>query len=114
MGNLMSSKSKQKGSAFEHEVVQQAVAQGVYAKRAWGSNGASLGCHEEVDVLLGTFRVQCKRRAKLSAVARPSEHVDIQLIREDRGDTFAILPYSLLLKLLNPDHETQVTELPSR
>ena len=45
----MASPSKQKGNAFEREVVNLAKGFGLKAVRAWGSNGQSLGLHEEVD-----------------------------------------------------------------
>ena len=48
----MPSKSKAKGNRFERLVVDMSKDAGVPAKRAWGSNGAALGMHEEVDVLL--------------------------------------------------------------
>ena len=48
----MPSRSKAKGNRFEKLVEQMSIDAGVNAKRAWGSNGAALGHHEEVDVLL--------------------------------------------------------------
>ena len=96
----MPSKSKQKGNGFEREIVQDAIDLGLEAKRAWGSNGQSLGMHEEVDVLLEGYKIQCKRRKKLSEVVKPNENVDIQIFREDRGTTMAMIPYELLLDFL--------------
>lgn len=103
----MASKSKQKGNGFEREVVQDAIDLGLSAKRAWGSNGQSLGMHEEVDMILEGYKVQCKRRKKLSAVVKPNENVDIQLFREDRGTTMAMIPYDMLLSLLTLKSATQ-------
>ena len=96
----MPSKSKQKGNGFEREIVQDALDLGLKAQRAWGSNGQSLGMHEEVDVLLEGYKVQCKRRKKLSEIVKPNENVDIQIFREDRGTTMAMIPYELLLSFL--------------
>ena len=48
----MASPSKAKGNRFEREIVNKMTSLGIKAKRAWGSNGASLGMHEEVDVLI--------------------------------------------------------------
>ena len=96
----MPSKSKAKGNGFEREIVQDDIDLGLEAKRAWGSNGQSLGMHEEVDVLLQGFKVQCKRRKKLSAVVQPNANVDIQIFREDRGTTMAMIPYDMLLSFL--------------
>ena len=100
----MSHPSKKKGNGFEREVVDTFHAFGHdKTERAWGSNGQSKGWHEEVDVLAklpADLRIQCKRRAKLPDVARPSEHVDAQVIREDRGDTFIVMPLTVFLTLI--------------
>ena len=96
----MPSTSKNKGNGFEREVVNDALDLGLFAKRAYASNGESLGLHAEVDVLLEDLKVQCKRRKKLSVVMKPNENVDIQIFREDRGDTYAMIPYDMLLSFL--------------
>lgn len=96
----MPSKSKTKGNTFEREIVNQAKELGLSAERAYASNGRSLGEHEEVDVLLEGYKIQCKRRKKLGEVIRPNSNVDMQVVREDRGDTFVILPLSKFLELL--------------
>ena len=55
----MPSPSKAKGNRFEREIVNKMTSLGIKAKRAWGSNGVSLGMHEEVDVLIGNdFKIQ--------------------------------------------------------
>ena len=57
----MPSKSKAKGNRFERQIVKDIEKAGKEAKRAWGSNGAALGMHEEVDVLIDTdFKIQAK------------------------------------------------------
>ena len=90
----MPSRSKAKGNRFEKLVEQMSIDAGVNAKRAWGSNGAALGHHEEVDVLLNNeIKIQCKVRKKIADWMMPSEHVDIQVIKEDRGIPYAVLPY---------------------
>jgi Holliday junction resolvase len=100
----MSSPSKAKGNTFEREIVKQAQALGFKAERAWGSNGRSKGWHEEVDVVIstlaGAYSLQCKRRAKLAKFIRPTEHVDAQVIREDRGETFVIFPLAKFFEIL--------------
>ena len=50
----MPSPSKAKGNRFEREIVNEAKRAGCTAVRAWGSNGQSLGLHEEVDLTIGT------------------------------------------------------------
>ncbi len=99
----MANKAKIKGNSFEREVVMEAKTHGLQAKRAWGSNGKALGLHEEVDLLLEGYKVQCKRRKKLGTIVKPSEEVDIQVIREDRGISYAVLPLDLLFKLMRKE-----------
>tara|TARA_Y100001973_G_C5041956_1_gene253210 strand:+ start:360 stop:677 length:318 start_codon:yes stop_codon:yes gene_type:complete len=97
----MSNKSKQKGNRFERLVVSITQDMGIPAKRAWGSNGAALGHHEEVDVLIdNNIKVQCKCRAKIAEWMIPNENVDIQVIKEDRGIPLAVMPYDDYLDLL--------------
>ena len=89
----MPSPSKAKGNRFEREVVNKAKEAGLSAKRAWGSNGASLGMHEEVDLVIGKkpeIKVQAKCRKKLAAFLQPSEHVDVVVCKQDRGETLVI------------------------
>ena len=45
----MASKSKAKGNRFERECVDIAESHGFNAKRAWGSDGRSIGMSPEVD-----------------------------------------------------------------
>jgi hypothetical protein len=97
----MPSKSKAKGNRFEKLVEQMSIDAGITAKRAWGSNGAALGHHEEVDVLLNNkIKIQCKVRKKIADWMMPSEHVDIQLIKEDRGIPYVVMPYDDYLELI--------------
>ncbi len=97
----MPSRSKTKGTSFERKIVNLAKAEEIPAKRAWGSNGASLGLHEEVDVLIDDeYKVQAKCRAKMAQWMKPNENVDIQIIKEDYGDILVVLPYSKFLKLI--------------
>jgi Holliday junction resolvase len=97
----MAHPSKNKGNRFERLVVNITKDEGIPAKRAYGSNGEALGCHEEVDVLINnTIKVQCKTRKKIASWMIPSEHVDIQVIKEDRGIPYAVLPYDDYLKLI--------------
>jgi len=94
----MTHPSKQKGNRFERMIVDKAKSYGIGAERAWGSNGRSLGMHEEVDVLLeGDLRIQAKCRKKIAEWLKPSEVVDAVVVREDRGDTYIILRYDEFL-----------------
>ena len=90
----MPSPSKQKGNRFEREIVNKMTSLGIKAKRAWGSNGASLGMHEEVDVLMGEdFKIQAKCRKKLASFLIPTEHVDAVVCKQDRGETLIIMRF---------------------
>jgi len=95
----MPSKSKAKGNRFERDLVNMIKELGLEAKRAWGSNGAAMGQHEEVDVLLeDDFKIQAKCRKKLAAFLNPTEHVDAVVCKQDRGDTLIIMNFETFLK----------------
>ena len=88
----MTHPSKVKGNTYEREVVEKFKEQGIDCKRAWGSNGQSLGMHEEVDCLAnGELRIQAKRRKNIAKWLKPSVFVDAVVVREDRGQNFIIL-----------------------
>ena len=92
----MPSPSKQKGNRFEREIVNKAIQSGLTAKRAWGSNGASLGMHEEVDLIIGKdpqIKIQAKCRKSLASFLQPTEHVDAVVCKQDRGETLIILRF---------------------
>ena len=93
----MPSPSKAKGNRFEREVVKKAKESGFTAVRAWGSNGAALGEHEEVDLIIGKksgkVKVQAKCRKKLASFLLPSEHVDAVVCKQDRGETLIIMRF---------------------
>ena len=84
--------SKVKGNTFETEIGRLFESYGIDCKRAWGSNGQSLGLHEEVDCLAqGDLRIQAKRRKRIANWLKPSEVVDAVVVREDRGETYIII-----------------------
>ena len=88
----MANPSKVKGNAYEREVVELFKSFGIECKRAWGSNGQSLGLHEEVDCLAnGNLRIQAKRRKNIAKWLKPSVFVDTVVVREDRGKSFIII-----------------------
>ena len=91
----MPSPSKAKGNRFEREIVNTVLGSGFKTcKRAWGSNGAALGMHEEVDVLMGEdFKIQAKCRKKLASFLVPTEHVDAVVCKQDRGETLIIMRF---------------------
>ena len=84
-------KSKAKGNRFEREIVDAVELHEVKCVRAWGSNGIALGHHEEVDILIDDdIKVQAKVRKALPKWIKPSEHTDIQVIKEDRGKIYVV------------------------
>ena len=88
----MTHPSKVKGNTFEREVVRLFESFEIECKRAWGSNGQSLGLHEEVDCLAeGDLRIQAKRRKKIAEWLKPSVYVDAVVVREDRGKSYIII-----------------------
>ena len=90
----MANPSKDKGNRFERQIVHLCTIWGIKALRAWGSNGQSLGMHEEVDVLIeDDFRVQAKCRKRLPMFLKPSEEVDCTVFKEDRGDIYIMMRF---------------------
>ena len=90
----MPNKSKEKGNRFERQIVELCTIWDTKAIRAWGSNGRSIGMHEEVDVLIeDDYRVQAKCRKKLPMFLKPSEEVDCTVFKEDRGDIYIMMRF---------------------
>ena len=96
----MTHPSKIKGNTFERECVNKAKKAGLKAQRAYGSNGKSLGLEEEVDALVGFYKVQCKRRKRIAKWIKPPECCDVALVREDRGKSYIIMEYEEWLDLV--------------
>lgn len=97
---IMPNKSKIKGNTFERELVKDAIAESLTARRAWGSNGKSLGLSEDVDLIVGNVKIQAKRRRKLPEYIRIPKNCDMTVIREDKGETYALLRWKDVLDLL--------------
>jgi hypothetical protein len=97
-------RNKQRGSEFEREVVNTAKKFDLEAKRAWGSNGRSLGLHDTVDVVIGKLRGQCKRKKKLPQFLFPDKlqerkEFDCLLIRGDNEKPLIVLDFEYFLYL---------------
>ncbi len=107
----MAHKNKIKGNRFEYEVRDMFIDKGINAKRAYASDGRSLGYTEDVDVLVThndtDYPLQCKRRKALSKVIIPSDNVFAQVVRADRGDTLAIIKLDKLIELINNTSDIQ-------
>ena len=108
----MPSPSKAKGNRFEREIVNKLTSLGIQAKRAWGSNGAALGMHEEVDVLIGSdFKIQAKCRKKIASFLIPTEHVDAVVCKQDRGEMLIIMRLDDVLgQTLFMKHANQISD----
>ena len=96
----MTHPSKVKGNTFERELVNQAIDSGLEAKRAWGSNGEAIGCHESVDILVNGKKLQAKRRKTIASWLKVNEHQDAVVVREDRGESYVVLSWWEYLDLL--------------
>ena len=99
----MTHPSKVKGNTFERELVNMACASGIEAKRAYASNGESLGFHAEVDCLVGGYKVQAKRRKGLAKDMIPRDEVDLVACRMDRGQALVVLRFADWLKLIQTE-----------
>ena len=96
----MSHPSKIKGNKFERDVVKKAELFEIDGKRAWASDGRSLGLDAEVDVVIGNkkyndeMHVQCKIRKRLPEYIFPkNDAIDSHVIRENRGEAYIVLRY---------------------
>jgi hypothetical protein len=93
-------KSKRKGSQFEREVVALGRAFGIPSQRAWGSNGQSLGLAESVDLVIGSWRVQAKRRKRLPQFLQIPEGCDLVVTRMDSKESLVLIPLRRFLELV--------------
>tara|TARA_R100000773_G_C4196501_1_gene100455 strand:- start:220 stop:540 length:321 start_codon:yes stop_codon:yes gene_type:complete len=87
----MTHPSKVKGNKFERDIVNKAKELGLESKRAYASNGESLGMHAEVDLIIEHFKIQAKIRKSIASYLLPNENVDAQVIRQDRGEAYIVL-----------------------
>lgn len=96
----MPNRSKQKGNRFEREIVNEARSRGLYAERAYASDGRALGERKEVDVLVQGMRLSLKRREKIADYLALKDGVDGVVFRQDRGGTLVLLRWNDLLDKL--------------
>lgn len=106
--------NKRRGKRFEADLVKLLTEWGWVAKRAWGSDGRSLGYSERVDVLAVApianipLRIQCKRVKKLAARYEISDDIDAVVFRGDgTSDPLILIPLATLDELI----ETAVTKM---
>tara|TARA_Y100000361_G_scaffold99864_1_gene89661 strand:+ start:768 stop:1136 length:369 start_codon:yes stop_codon:yes gene_type:complete len=99
----MSHPSKIKGNRVEREVVDIFKQENIKATRAWGSNGKSLGLHEEVDVYVNDLdlKIQVKARKQIAEYVIPDTNiVDMQVVKGNNKPHLAVLPLKVLIKYL--------------
>ena len=96
----MAHPSKVKGNKFERDVVNKAKEFGLDSKRAYASNGESLGMHAEVDLIIEDYKIQANIRKSTASYLLPNENVDAQVIRQDRGEAYVVLRLEDWLKTL--------------
>jgi Holliday junction resolvase len=104
----MTHSSKRKGNKYERELVEDAERVGLCAERAYASDGRSLGEGEKCDVLvrgrdemvLDALRIQAKRRSNVGQYLKVPDDADINVIREDYGESLAVVPWSFFLELI--------------
>ena len=106
----MTHPNKVKGNTYERELVNQAKDLGMEAKRAWASDGRSLGMHEEVDLVVAEKKIQAKRRKRLLKGLQDMigmlEHTDAVVFREDGGKSHVLISWSDYLSLLSNEQAT--------
>jgi Holliday junction resolvase len=103
-------KNKVRGNNLEREIVNEAKDMGMYAKRAYASDGRSLGKSEVVDVIVEDTTIQAKRRKKVAQWLYPDYHgddVDAVVTRMDRKEALAIIPLKRFLRLLQIEKENR-------
>jgi Holliday junction resolvase len=94
-------RNKAYGKKFEADLVKQAIKAGLDAKRAWGSNGQSLGEHPSVDMVINREKFQCKTKKNLPAwLGYDADIVDGVIFKTLRGQPMVLIPYVDYLTLL--------------
>jgi len=92
--------SKDKGTRYEREAVNEARARGLCAERAYASDGRALGERKEVDVLVQGMRISLKRRKKIAEYLSLKDGVDGVMFRQDNGKSLVLLRWEDLLDKL--------------
>ena len=104
----MAHPSKVKGNKFERDVVNKAKEFGLESKRAYASNGESLGIHAEVDLIIEDYKIQAKIRKSIASYLVTNENVDAQVIREDRGEAYIVLRLEDWLEFISGNSNNNV------
>jgi len=99
----MAHRNKIRGNNLEREIVNAAKEVGLSAKRAYASDGRSLGKSEVVDVIVEDYCIQAKRRKKVAQWLYPKNHgedVDMVVTRMDREEALIVFPLKMFLKII--------------
>jgi hypothetical protein len=92
--------SKAKGTGYENELVKKLKDAGFKnVKRAWGSDGRSMGEAADVDILADSIKVQAKRRKTIPKWLALG-NCDVVMYREDRGITFVAMTFDEWVRCL--------------
>ena len=90
---VMANRSKAKGTGYENELVKKLEDAGFEdVKRAWGSDGRSMGEAPDVDILADGIKIQAKRRKSIPKWLNMG-NCDVVMYREDRGITFVSMTF---------------------
>ena len=102
----MPNKSKIKGNTYERWIVNFFQAIGLSCRRAWGSDGRSMGLTEGVDGTLNDeYKWQAKCKAKISPFYIPNEEVDFQIFKGNRTRSYATMTVEKLGEMINRTNE---------
>ena len=104
----MAHKNKIRGNNLEREIVNESKEEGLSAKRAYASDGRSLGKSEVVDVMVEDYCIQAKRRKRIAEWLYPENHgddVDIVVTRMDRKEALAVIPLKEWLRLIKIERD---------
>lgn len=89
-------KNKRRGKHFEKKIVQIFKDANIEAKRAWGSDGRSLGFPEYVDIVIGEKdgieTIQCKRVKRLPKKWQIKEGLSMVITQADNAKPMVIMP----------------------
>ena len=97
----MPSKSKIKGNKYERDIVNFFENVGLPCRRAWGSDGRSMGFTEGVDGTLNEeYKWQAKCKAQISPFYIPNEEVDFQIFKGNRTGTYATMTVKTLGEMI--------------
>ena len=105
----MSNKQKDKGNRFEYQVRDMFIDKGIDCKRAYASDGRSLGHQENVDLVAymkdKEITIQCKVRKQITQVLMPDDNIYAQVIKQDYGKPYAVIRLEDLIVLLKQSKE---------